>query len=205
MRAAPIADHPTLESLREDAAHCRACPLWQVGTQTVFGEGSARSRIVLVGEQPGDEEDRTGRPFVGPAGRVLDEALEAAGIERKTCYVTNAVKHFKWEPRGRRRIHQKPNSREVAACRQWLDAELMVLHPRALVCLGATAAKALLGPKFKVTEQHGTAIESPLAPIVVATTHPSAVLRMPDARARHQAMRTLIDDLRVVARLVEQA
>jgi DNA polymerase len=202
MRAARVADRPTLESLRDAAARCRACDLWQVGTQTVFGEGSARARIVFVGEQPGDEEDRTGRPFVGPAGRLLDDALDAAGIDRRTCYVTNVVKHFKWEPRGNRRIHQKPNAREVAACRQWLDAELTLLHPRALVCLGATAAKALLGPTFKVTAQHGRPVESALAPIVVATTHPSAVLRMPDARARHQAMKALIDDLRVVARLV---
>jgi uracil-DNA glycosylase family protein len=205
MRVARVTDHPTLESLREEAADCRACELWQRGTQTVFGEGGARSRIVLVGEQPGDEEDRTGRPFVGPAGRLLDEALAAAGIDRRACYVTNAVKHFKWEPRGSRRIHQKPNAREVAACRHWLDAELMVLHPRALVCLGATAAKALLGPKFKVTEQHGRPVESSLAPIVVATTHPSAVLRMPDADARRHALQALVDDLRVVARLVECA
>ncbi len=162
MRAAGVADRPTLESLRADAADCRACDLWQRGTQT-------------------------------------------AGIDRRTCYVTNAVKHFKWEPRGSRRIHQKPNAREVAACRQWLDAELMVLHPRALVCLGATAAKAILGPKFKVTEQHGRPVESPLAPIVVATTHPSAVLRMPDAEARHRAMQALVDDLRAVARLVARA
>lgn len=205
MRAAREHERPTLESLRAEAADCRACDLWERGTQTVFGEGRARSRIVLVGEQPGDEEDRTGRPFVGPAGRLLDDALASAGIDRAACYVTNAVKHFKWEPRGTRRIHQKPNAREVAACRRWLDAELMVLHPKALVCLGATAAKALLGPKFKVTAQHGTPVESPLAPIVVATTHPSAVLRMPDATARRQALATLVDDLRVVARLVERA
>ena len=167
----------TLETLREAAADCRACPLWKVGTQTVFGEGPRAADLMLVGEQPGDREDREGRPFVGPAGRLLDQALEEAGIDRTRVYVTNAVKHFKWTARGKRRIHAKPNWSEVAACRPWLDSELEVVRPDVLVCLGATAAQALLGRTFRVTKQRGEPVESDLAPHVLATIHPSAILR----------------------------
>ena len=190
----------TLPALRRQAAECRACPLWERATQTVFGEGPADARIMMVGEQRGDREDTSGHPFVGPAGQLLDRALDEAGIDRSLVYVTNAVKHFKWEPRGKRRIHQKPTSREIAACRQWLDAELSVLQPRAIVCLGATAAKALLGPAFRVTAARGVPVASPLAPLVVATVHPSSILREIDDQARHRAREQFVDDLRVVAR-----
>ena len=166
-----------LDDLRSDAAECRACPLWQTGTQTVFGEGTAHAKVVLVGEQPGDQEDRQGRPFVGPAGRLLDEALDAAGIDRSATYVTNAVKHFKWTARGTRRIHAKPAWSEVAACRPWLEAELDAIRPEVLVCLGATAAQALLGKQFRVTKERGRWVESDLATHVTATIHPSSVLR----------------------------
>jgi DNA polymerase len=202
--AAPLVpDRPTLSSLRQAAAGCRACPLWERGTQTVFGEGSAGARLMLVGEQPGDMEDRRGRPFVGPAGRLLDEALEEAGIDRRETYVTNVVKHFKWEPRGGRRIHAKPNARESAACRPWLDAEIAVVRPEALVCLGATAAQALLGRDFRVTTSHGRLVPSPLARLVTATLHPSAILRAPEEDRRHAMMRQLVADLSVVARAME--
>src|SRR5436190_717111 len=164
----------SLGSLREAAAGCQACPLWRTGTQTVFGEGAARSELMLVGEQPGDREDREGHPFVGPAGRLLDEALEEAGIDRTRAYVTNVVKHFKWQARGKRRIHAKPAWSEIAACRPWLDAELTVVKPQVLVCLGATAAQALLGRSFRVTRERGKPVESDLAPHVLATIHPSA-------------------------------
>jgi uracil-DNA glycosylase family protein len=175
----------TLESLREAAKICRGCELWRNATQTVFGEGPADAELMFVGEQPGDQEDKAGRPFVGPAGRIFDEALEEVGIQRSRVYVTNAVKHFKWEPRGKRRIHQKPNAAELAACRPWLDAELAALQPRVLVCLGATAAQALLGRTFRVTKQRGTPVDSPLAEIVVATIHPSAILRAKDRDAEY--------------------
>jgi DNA polymerase len=176
--AAPLVpENPTLPKLREAAAGCKACDLWKTGTQTVFGEGTRNAEIVFVGEQPGDKEDLAGRTFVGPAGRVLDEALEAAGIDRKLAYVTNAVKHFKWEPRGKRRIHAKPNWAELTACRPWLDAELAVVKPKVLVALGATAAQALLGRQFRVTKQRGVPVESDLAPYVIATVHPSSILR----------------------------
>src|SRR5437763_7138898 len=158
--AAYLPERPTLPRLREAAAGCRACPLWQTGTQTVFGEGRARATVMFVGEQPGDQEDRAGRPFVGPAGRLLDDALEAAGIDRETAYVTNVVKHFKWEARGKLRIHKKPNAREINACNPWLEAELAVLKPEAIICLGATAAQTLLGKDFKVTKQRGEWIDS---------------------------------------------
>src|SRR5437588_6645211 len=171
-----VPEKPTLPRLREAAAGCRACPLWETGTQTVFGEGAAKAKAMFVGEQPGDQEDRQGRPFVGPAGRVLDEALELAGIDRGSTYVTNAVKHFKWEARGKRRIHAKPSWSELAACRPWLDAELAVVRPRVLVCLGATAAQSLLGRQFRVTRQRGEWIESDLAEHVTATIHPSSNL-----------------------------
>ena len=199
-----VPERPTLSRLREAAAGCRACPLWKTGTQTVFGEGLTKAEIVFVGEQPGDREDREGRPFVGPAGRVLDEALAEAGIDRRLAYVTNAVKHFKWEGRGKRRIHQKPNAEELAACRPWLDAELSVLHPRVLVVLGATAAQSLLGRSFRVTKQRGVRVESDLAPNVLATVHPSSILRAPDEAARREAYAAFVADLRVVAKLLER-
>ncbi len=191
----------TLSALREAAAACRGCHLWQVGTQTVFGEGAADAEAMFVGEQPGDQEDRSGRPFVGPAGRLLDDALEAAGIDRSTTYVTNAVKHFKWQPRGKRRIHQKPNWSEITACRPWLEAEIAVVQPRALVLLGATAAQSLLGRQFRVTQNRGKLLDSELAEAVTATVHPSSILRgEPEERERNFA--AFVDDLRVVAKLL---
>jgi len=189
----------SLQALREAAAGCRECPLWKTGTQTVFGEGTARATVMLVGEQPGDQEDRAGRPFVGPAGRLLDEALEAAGIDRKAAYVTNVVKHFKWEARGKRRIHAKPAWSEIAACRPWLDGELEAVRPAVLVCLGATAAQALLGRQFRVTQQRGAWIESDLAEHVTATIHPSAILRQRTDEDRHREMDAFVADLRLVA------
>lgn len=198
-----VPERPSLSRLREAAAGCRACPLWKTGTQTVFGEGLTKAEIVFVGEQPGDREDREGRPFVGPAGRVLDEALDEVGIDRRLAYVTNAVKHFKWEGRGKRRIHQKPNAEELAACRPWLDAELSVLDPQVLVALGATAAQSLLGRSFRVTKQRGVPVESELAPNVLATVHPSSILRAPDEGARREAYAAFVADLRVVAELLD--
>jgi uracil-DNA glycosylase len=192
----------SLAKLREAAADCKACHLWKTGTQTVFGEGSSDAEIVFVGEQPGDKEDLAGRPFVGPAGRVLDEALELAGIDRSLAYVTNAVKHFKWTPRGKRRIHQKPNAAEMAACRPWLDAELDAVQPKVLVALGATAAQALLGRQFRVTKQRGVPVESDLAPVVIATVHPSSILRQETDEDRAAAMEALVADLKVVAKLL---
>jgi uracil-DNA glycosylase len=201
--AAPLVpDRPTLTKLREAAAGCQACPLWETGTQTVFGEGSADAELVFVGEQPGDEEDKAGRPFVGPAGRLLDQALDEAGIDRKLAYVTNVVKHFKWQPRGKRRIHQKPNAAEIAACRPWLDAELALLKPKVLVCLGATAAQALLGRDFRVSQDRGVPVESDLAPVVMATVHPSAILRSED---RERELALLVEDLRRVAEALRAA
>ncbi len=198
--AAPlIPDRPTLPKLKEAAADCQACDLWERGTQTVFGEGSKQSRVMFVGEQPGDQEDQTGRPFVGPAGKVLDRALESAGIDRSLAYVTNVVKHFKWEPRGKRRIHSKPNQAEIIACRPWLEAEIALVRPRVLVYLGATAAQALLGRQFRVSEQRGQFVESPLAPLVMATVHPSSLLRAPDDETRHREMERFVADLRKVA------
>jgi uracil-DNA glycosylase len=189
----------TLDELRAEASGCRACPLWQTGTQTVFGEGSARAKVVFVGEQPGDQEDKQGRPFVGPAGRVLDEALELAGIDRSATYVTNAVKHFKWTARGKRRIHAKPNWSEIAACKPWLQGELDVIGPDVLVCLGATAAQALLGRQFRVTKERGTWVDSPLAAHVTATIHPSSILRQRTDDDRRREMESFVDDLRLVA------
>jgi uracil-DNA glycosylase len=196
---APVPDSTSLSALSEAARGCRACDLWREATQTVFGEGREAADIMFVGEQPGDQEDLAGRPFVGPAGRILDEALAEAGIDRSRAYVTNAVKHFKWQSRGKRRIHQKPNWTELAACRPWLDAELRAVKPRVLVCLGSTAAQALLGRQFRVTRERGRPIDSPLAPVVLATVHPSSILRAPDEEARRQAMQEFVDDLRVVA------
>jgi uracil-DNA glycosylase len=192
----------TLDELRDEAAGCRACPLWQTGTQTVFGEGAARAKVVFVGEQPGDTEDRQGRPFVGPAGRVLDEGLELAGIDRSSTYVTNAVKHFKWTARGKRRIHAKPSWSEVAACRPWLEAELEAIRPEVLVCLGATAAQALLGRQFRVTKERGTWVDSELAPRVTATIHPSSILRQRTDEDRHREMAGFVEDLKLVAAIL---
>jgi DNA polymerase len=194
-----IPEKATMGGLRESAAGCKACDLWKKGTQTVFGEGGRRSTVMLIGEQPGNDEDLAGKPFVGPAGRILDEALEAAGIDRSTAYVTNVVKHFKWEPRGKRRIHAKPNAAEIAACRPWLEAELSLVRPRAIVCLGATAAQALLGKEFRVSRQRGEFVESTLAPLVMATVHPSSILRAPDAEARRREKRQFIADLQKLA------
>jgi DNA polymerase len=181
------------------ARGCRACPLWRHATQTVFGEGGERAKLMLVGEQPGDREDREGRPFVGPAGLLLDRALAEAGIEREKAYVTNVVKHFKFEPRGKARIHKKPNQTEIVACRPWLDIELEIVRPRALVCLGATAAQALIGREFKITRQRGELISSPIAPYVMATLHPSAILRAPDDETRRRQKQELISDLKKIA------
>jgi uracil-DNA glycosylase family protein len=193
----------TWTNLHDAAAGCRACPLWERGTQTVFGEGATHARVMFVGEQPGNEEDLAGHPFVGPAGRLLDEALEEAGIDRSQSYVTNVVKHFKWEPRGKRRIHAKPNAVEIAACVPWLEAELELVKPRVLVCLGATAAQALLGKQFRVTQDRGKWVESPLAPRVMATVHPSSILRSPDSETRHAEMAHFIADLRPVAEALQ--
>jgi uracil-DNA glycosylase len=194
-----LPDRPTLESVRQVAAGCKACDLYKRGTQTVFGEGPKRADIMLVGEQPGDAEDLAGHPFVGPAGKLLDRALEEAGIDRRVVYVTNVVKHFKWEPRGKRRIHAKPNAGEISACRPWLETEIALLRPHILVCLGATAAQALLGKKFKVSQQRGEFVESSLAPLVTATVHPSSILRAPDDVARRAEMKRFVADLKKVA------
>ncbi|HET8605766.1 MAG TPA: UdgX family uracil-DNA binding protein [Gaiellaceae bacterium] len=198
-----VPERRSLPSLRAAAAGCKGCRLWAGATQTVFGEGTAAAEVILVGEQPGDREDVEGAPFVGPAGRELDRGLEAAGIDRRRVYVTNAVKHFKFEPRGKRRIHQKPNWSELAACRPWLDAEIELVRPKVIVCLGATAAQSLLGRSFRVTRQRGEAIAGePLAEWIVATIHPSAILRQRDDDARHAERDAFADDLRAVARLL---
>jgi uracil-DNA glycosylase len=195
-----IPDRPTLTSVRDASKDCRACDLWKRGTQTVFGEGASKAQLMLVGEQPGNDEDVSGHPFVGPAGKLLDRALAEAGIDRAAVYVTNVVKHFKWEPRGKRRIHKKPNAGEIAACRPWLDTEIALVKPKAIVCLGATAAQALLGRQFKVTARRGEFVPSTLAPLVLATVHPSSILRAPDDETRHLEMKRFTDDLRAVAR-----
>lgn len=197
--AAPIPDKPTLPALRAAAADCKACDLWRRGTQTVFGEGSPAARVMMVGEQPGDKEDLQGQPFVGPAGAVLDKALAAAGIERKDVYMTNIVKHFKWEPRGKRRLHKKPNALEISACRPWLEAEIKAIKPEVVVLLGATAAQGVLGSQFRVTRQRGQWVQSNFAPLVMATVHPSSILRAPDDDSRHEEMRKFVADLRIVA------
>ena len=202
--AAYLPEKLSLDALRDSVQQCRACPLWQTGTQAVFGEGGREAEVMFVGEQPGDHEDREGRPFVGPAGKLLDKALEEAGIDRTQVYVTNAVKHFKWEPRGKRRIHAKPSWAEMTACRPWLESELEVVKPRVLVCLGATAAQSLLGKQFRVTKQRGELIDSPLAEHVTATIHPSAVLRQRDDEARKQEFAGLVEDLRKVAALLRR-
>jgi len=201
--AAYLPERLTLDDLRAAAAGCRACPIGDLGTQTVFGDGASHARVVLVGEQPGNDEDLAGKPFVGPAGKLLDKALVAAGIDRRQTYVTNVVKHFKWVAQGKRRIHQKPTAREIAACRPWLDAEIAVLHPSVIVCLGATAAQAVIGRQFRVSRQRGEFVSSPLAPHVTATIHPSAILRAPDEDSRHEEMERFVDDLRKVARVIK--
>src|SRR5688572_11097413 len=187
-----------LKLLREDARDCRNCPLWANATQTVFGAGSPRARIMLVGEQPGDEEDRQGLPFVGPAGRLLDRALEAAGVEREHLYVTNAVKHFKFQLRGKRRIHKTPAQREIEACHQWLEREVAAVRPRVIVCLGATAARAVIGKDCKVSLERGKFVDSPLAPAVFATFHPSALLRLQDEAEKAKAFEQLVADLKLI-------
>jgi uracil-DNA glycosylase len=200
--AAPLVpERPSLPKLREAAEGCTACDLYKTGTQTVFGEGTRNAEVMFVGEQPGDQEDLAGKPFVGPAGRLLDEALVDAGIDRKTVYVTNVVKHFKWRARGKRRIHLKPNWSEIAACRPWLEAELAVVEPRVLVCLGATAAQALLDRQFRVTRERGRPVESDLAEHVIATVHPSSILRS-DPETREQEYAAFVEDLKVVARFL---
>src|SRR5205823_7697217 len=196
-----LPDQLDLPALRGAAAGCQACDLWRTGTQTVFGEGSPRADLMLVGEQPGDQEDLQGKPFVGPAGQLLDRALEEAGIDRSQVYVTNVVKHFKWTGRGKRRIHQKPNWSEIAACRPWLEAELDVVQPRVLVCLGATAAQALLGRDFRVSRQRGVPVDSDLAEHVVATVHPSSILRADDSEREFAAF---VKDLEKVAALIDR-
>jgi DNA polymerase len=187
------------QSLHDAAAGCKACDLWQRGTQTVFGEGRRKSKIMFVGEQPGNDEDLAGKPFIGPAGRLLDKALDEAGIDRSLAYVTNVVKHFKWEPRGKRRIHAKPNAAEITACLPWLQAEIDIVRPRVMVCLGATAAQALLGRQFRVTAHRGEFIESTLAPYVMATVHPSSILRAQDDETRHREMEQFVQDMRKIA------
>lgn len=192
-----------LPALQQASKRCRGCDLYKVGTQTVFGEGASSAQVIFVGEQPGDKEDLTGKPFVGPAGALLDKALVAAGIDRDKVYVTNAVKHFKWEPRGKRRIHKKPNSIEIAACRPWLDAEIKVLRPEVIVCLGATAAQALLGGTFRVTHRRGEIIQLD-GQRYLATVHPSSILRAPDEQSRHEEMARFIADLKQLRRALEQ-
>jgi uracil-DNA glycosylase len=199
IRQPSIQPNASLEELKAAATDCKACDLWKHATQTVFGEGRPNAKIILIGEQPGNQEDLEGKPFVGPAGHLLDEALAEAGIDRKTIYVTNAVKHFKWGPRGKRRIHKKPSAGEIAACRPWLGAEIAALHPKIIVCLGATAAQSLLGRDFHVTQHRGEFLKSPLASVVMATVHPSSILRAPDEQTRHTEMKRFIADLKKIA------
>src|SRR5438067_10913250 len=197
--AAPLVpSRPTLKKLQIAAAGCQDCDLWRTGTQTVFGEGKQTSTVMFIGEQHGNQEDLQSKPFVGPAGNLLDKALVEAGIDRTKVYVTNVVKHFKWEPRGKRRIHKKPNAAEINACRPWLEAEIQVVKPRVIICLGSTAAQAVIGPKLKVSTQRGTFVQSPLAPLVTATVHPSSILRAPTDEARHAETARFIDDLKKI-------
>jgi uracil-DNA glycosylase len=197
----PLAKVNSISELAKQAEDCKNCDLWKSGTQTVFGEGSSRAKIMMIGEQPGNQEDIEGKPFVGPAGKLLDKLLEEAGVDRKKVNVTNAVKHFKWEPRGKRRIHKKPNAQEIVACRSWLDAEMAVIKPQVIVCLGATAAQAILGKAFRVTQHRGEFVESPLASHVMATVHPSAILRAPDENERHAQERLFVEDMKKIAKL----
>lgn len=201
-RPAPVPATSSISEVAKAAKRCTACPLYKHATQTVFGEGSKRAAMILVGEQPGDQEDLAGKPFVGPAGKIMDRALEEAGIDRSQVYVTNAVKHFKWEPRGKRRIHKKPNSREIAACRPWLEAELRLVKPKLLVVLGSTAAQTIFGPSFRVTRERGKVLSSQFAPKVVATVHPSSLLRQPDEESREREYRHFVADLRVALKAV---
>ena len=197
--AAPLVPpRPSLPNLRAASAECQACDLWRTGTQTVFGEGKRSAEIMFIGEQPGDKEDLSGRPFVGPAGALLDRALEEAAIDRAKVYVTNAVKHFKWEPRGKRRIHKKPNAAEITACRPWLDAEIRVVKPRAIICLGSTAAQTVISPKFRVSVQRGLFVPSDLAEYVTATVHPSSILRAPSDEARRRERARFVQDLKKI-------
>jgi uracil-DNA glycosylase len=200
-----ISPKASLSQLKEVAKGCTACHLYLRGTQTVFGAGAKQARVLFVGEQPGSEEDLKGQPFVGPAGKLLDKALASAGIDREENYVTNIVKHFKWEPRGKRRIHKKPNALEIAACKPWFEAEVARVRPEVVVCLGATAAQTILGRHFKVTQRRGELMtDSPYAPTVLATVHPSSILRAPDDEARHEEMRKFVDDLKIVARFIHK-
>ncbi len=202
--AADVPDSSDLSEVRNAALKCTACHLYKRATQTVFGEGPKRAPILLVGEQPGDQEDLAGKPFIGPAGKILDRALEEAGIDRDTVYVTNVVKHFKWEPRGKRRIHKKPNSREIAACRPWLEAEFRLVRPKILVCLGATAAQAIFGASFRVTRERGKILESEFAAKVVATVHPSSLLRQTDEKLREREYSHFVADLRVALKAIDE-
>jgi DNA polymerase len=197
-----LPDQQSMKSLREAAAHCRGCDLYKYATQTVFGEGPVRSKVMFVGEQPGDMEDRAGHPFVGPAGALLRKTMEQAGIKPSSAYITNAVKHFKFIERGKKRIHQKPKTIEVQACEPWLEAELRKVHPQVVVALGATAAQALLGRDFRLTKHRGEVLASPLAPRVLATVHPSSILRAPDSETRHRELGKFLEDLRQVATLL---
>jgi DNA polymerase len=200
---APVPETSSLKKLRQAAASCTACPLYKNATQTVFGEGREQSSLMLLGEQPGDQEDLSGKPFVGPAGQLLNRALEEAGIDRNAVYVTNTVKHFKWEPRGKRRIHQKPGSRDIAACRPWLEAELRIVRPKVLVCLGSTAAQAIFGSSFRVTRERGKLLDSELAPRVMATVHPSSLLRQPDEQSRQREYKLFLKDLCAAGRAAD--
>jgi uracil-DNA glycosylase family protein len=197
-----IPEHPSLRALREEVQRCRGCDLYRYANQAVFGEGPRAARIAMVGEQPGDEEDRQGHPFVGPAGKLLNKALAEADIDRSEVYVTNAVKHFKFEERGKRRLHKKPRMSEIKACNPWLEAEMSLIKPEVIVCLGATAAQALLGSKYRLTQERGRFVEHRLAPLVTATIHPSAVLRAPDAEQRHEEYRKFVADLKTVRNLL---
>jgi uracil-DNA glycosylase len=195
----------TLKELREEAAGCTACPLYKNATQTVFGEGPKNARVIFVGEQPGDQEDLTGKPFIGPAGKMLDRAMEEAGIDRRTVYVTNAVKHFKWVPRGKRRLHQKPDAREIHACNPWLVGEFSVIQPLVAVCLGATAAQAVMGSSAKVMRDRGKLLKSAFAKYTILTVHPSYLLRAPDEESRAMNYKLFVADLRVAARVLKKA
>ena len=203
-RPAQPPDTMSWSAMREAAKDCKACHLYKRATQTVFGEGPKSVTMMLVGEQPGDYEDVAGKPFVGPAGKIMDQALEEAGIDRSQVYVTNAVKHFKWEPRGKRRIHQKPNSREIAACRPWLEAELRIVKPKLVVAMGATAAQTIFGPGFRVTRERGKVLSSKLAPRVLATVHPSSLLRQPDEESRQREYKHFVSDLRAALRAADE-
>jgi uracil-DNA glycosylase family protein len=199
-----IPDNAPLAAVTDASKECKACRLWERGTQTVFGEGSEGAELLMVGEQPGDKEDLEGRPFVGPAGKLLDRALEEAGIDRDKVYITNVVKHFKWTPKGKKRIHKKPAADEIAACRPWLSAEVQLVKPKVVVCLGATAAQALIGRTFRVTQSRGQFLPSELAPVITATVHPSSILRAPDDESRDMEMKLFIEDMRKVARKLKE-